>query len=433
MGEVLNLQVIIILLSFLIVVGLMITKKLPTLLALPLLGLIIAVVAGVPFLKPLEEGGQTIMGHVIGGGSTRLAGTIMAVIYGAIFAKVIQKQGISNTIIRKAAELAGDKPLVIAFILTAACALVFSALGGAGAVIMVATIVIPLMISAGITPKASAGCFLMGLGLGGLFNVANYTFYVEAIGMDMELVKSTSLVLAGISIVVTIAYILINVNKKSVRSTWSAPNPNLNTEDKKDVNIVAMAMPLLPILLVFLAKFTVELSLIVSIILAVLVTNPRDIKRVITSSIVEGIQDVAGVIGLMMGIGILLNGVSSTAAVAVMQPLVTAVLPTSPIPYVIIFTICAPLALYRGPLNLYGLGSGIGNVMLAAGTLSPTGIGMALRSAGVVQGISDPTNTHNVIVADFAKTDVNEILKSTLPYTVFITFCSLVYTAIVLL
>lgn len=78
---------------------------------------------------------------------------------------------------------------------------------------------------------------------------------------------------------------------------------------------------------------------------------------------------------------------------------------------------------------MYGLGSGLANIMLAAGTLSPAAVGMALRATGVVQGVSDPTNTQNVIVADFAKVDVNAILKSTLPYTVLITLATLVYTA----
>ena len=56
MGEVLNIQVILILLVFAVFTGLMIAKKLPTLLALPLLGIIIAVIAGVPFMTPTEEG-----------------------------------------------------------------------------------------------------------------------------------------------------------------------------------------------------------------------------------------------------------------------------------------------------------------------------------------------------------------------------------------
>ncbi|SHJ74149.1 TRAP-type C4-dicarboxylate transport system, large permease component [Clostridium amylolyticum] len=432
MNGALNLQVVLILMVFVLCTALMITKKLPTLLALPLLGIAIAVIAGVPFMTPAEKGGQTIMAHVISGGSIRLASTIMATIFGAMFAKVIQKQGISNAIIRKAAELAGDKPLAIAIVLTAACALVFSTISGAGAVIMVATIVIPLMLSAGIKAEVAAGSFLMGLGLGGLFNVANYQFYVDAIKMDIEVVKSSSLVLAGISIVVTLAYIIINVKKTSTRSTWSMPNTNFQTKVENDVNILALIAPIVPILLVFFFKFTAEVSLIIATLYAIIVTKPSHMIQVLTSSLIEGIQDVAGVIGLMIGIGILLNGVSATATVALMQPLIKSVLPTTPIPYIIVFTLASPLALYRGPLNMYGLGSGVGNVMIAAGTLSPAAIGMALRSTGVVQGISDPTNTHNVIVSDFAKVDVNTVLKSTLPYTVLITFLSLVYTAVVL-
>lgn len=431
MSGILNFQVILILMVFALFIGLMIAKKLPTLLALPLLGVIIAFIAGVPFKTPLEEGGQTIMTYVIGTGASKLSGTMIAAIFGAMFAKVIQKQGISDSIIKKAAELAGDKPLAIALILTLATAVIFSAIGGAGAVIMVSTIVIPLMISAGIEAKAAAGLVLMGISLGGLFNVANYQFYVDTIGMNMEVVKSSSLILGIISIVVTILYTIINVNKKSVRSSWSMP-VDLNSNKNGKVNGFALLAPLLPILLVYLFKLSAEVSLITAIIYTVLVTKPKQIIQVTTSSLVEGIQDVAGVIGLMMGIGILLNGVSAKATVALMQPLISSVLPTAAVPYVIMFTIFAPLALYRGPLNMYGLGSGIANVMLAAGTLSPAAIGMALRSTGVVQGISDPTNTQNVIVADFAKVDVNTVLKSTLPYTVLITFLSLIYTAIVL-
>ena len=50
---------------------------------------------------------------------------------------------------------------------------------------------------------------------------------------------------------------------------------------------------------------------------------------------------------------------------------------------------------------------------------------MALRSTSVVQCVSDPTNTQNVIVADYANVDVNDILKSTLPYTMVMAFFTL--------
>lgn len=426
MGEILSIRVILILVAFAVFVSLMVAKKLPTILALPLLGVLTAVIAGVPFMTPAEEGGQTIMNYVIGQGASRLAGTIIATIFGGMFAKVIQKQGISDAIIRKAAELAGDKPYAIAFVLTAATALIFSAIGGAGPVIMVSTIVIPLMLSAGIQPVVAAGLVLFGISTGGLFNVANYQFYVDTIGMDMAMIKSASVVLGVASVVAIVVYVLLNVKRTGGKSFWAKPA----AADTKEVNIFALLAPLVPILLVFVFQFTAELSLIIAVIYTILVTNPRQIIQVASSSLVEGIQDVAGVTALMIGIGILLNGVSAEATVALMQPLIGAIMPRSAVVYVIAFTILSPLALYRGPLNSYGLGSGLANIMLAAGTMSPAAVGNALRATGVVQGVSDPTNTQNVIVADYAKVDVNAILKSTLPYTIFVTFVALVYTGV---
>jgi hypothetical protein len=139
---------------------------------------------------------------------------------------------------------------------------------------------------------------------------------------------------------------------------------------------------------------------------------------------------VAAVIGLMIGIGILLNGVTASATTALIQPLITAVMPKSPLAYVLFFAILSPLALYRGPLNMYGMGSGLAVIMLASGGMSPYAVGMALRSNTLVQCASDPTNTQNVICADFAHVDVNDILKSTLPYTMVMCLIALIYSAI---
>ena len=271
-----------------------------------------------------------------------------------------------------------------------------------------------------------ANTVLFGISTGGLFNVANYQFYVDTIGMDMDMIKSASIVMGIASVVAIVAYVLLNVKRTGGKSYWAKPAAG----ETKEVNVFALLAPLVPILLVFVFQFTAELSLIIAVIYTILVTNPRQIIQVASSSLVEGIQDVAGVTALMIGIGILLNGVSAEATVALMQPLIGAIMPRSAMVYVIAFTILSPLALYRGPLNSYGLGSGLANIMLAAGTMSPAAVGNALRATGVVQGVSDPTNTQNVIVADYAKVDVNAILKSTLPYTIFVTFVALVYTAV---
>lgn len=421
-----TLQVILIFAIFIAGVALMMTKKLPAILALPLMGILIAAVAGVPFVSA-DADTQSITDFVLSKGAVKLAGTISVTVFGAIFAKAIQKEGISDAIIRKAAELAGDKPTAIALALTAAIAIIFTAMSGAGPVIMVSQIAIPLFLSAGIEPVVAASLILFGLNIGLLFNVSQYQLYVDTIGMDMNVILSTSSVMGVICVIVTIAYIVVNTRSAKKSAAWAAKAPA-----KTDVNPVALIMPLVPIVLVFFLKWNAETALLVSIIVTVLITKPKESVQVLSSSVVEGIKDVAGVVGLMMGIGILLNGVSATQTSSLMQPIISAIVPSNPIVYVILFTILSPLALYRGPLNMYGLGSGLAKIMVSAGTLSASAVGMALRSTSVVQCVSDPTNTQNVIVADYANVDVNDILKSTLPYTMVMAFFILLYTAIAL-
>jgi hypothetical protein len=292
---------------------------------------------------------------------------------------------------------------------------------------MVSQIAIPLFLSAGIEPVVAASLILFGLNIGLLFNVSQYQLYVDTIGMDMNVILSTSAVMGVICAIVTIVYIVVNTRSSKKSAAWAAKAPA-----KTDVNPVALIMPLVPIVLVFFLKWNAETALLISIIVTVLITKPKEAIQVLSSSVVEGIKDVAGVVGLMMGIGILLNGVSATQTSSLMQPIISAIVPSNPIVYVILFTILSPLALYRGPLNMYGLGSGLAKIMVAAGTLSASAVGMALRSTSVVQCVSDPTNTQNVIVADYANVDVNDILKSTLPYTMVMAFFILLYTAIAL-
>ena len=212
-------QVILILAVFIGGVALMMTKKMPAILALPLMGILIAAVAGVPFISGDKEV-KTITSFVIGSGAAKLASTITVTIFGAIFAKVIQKEGISDAIIRKAAELAGDKPMVIAIALTAAIAVIFTAMSGAGPVIMV---------SAGVAPVVAASLILFGLNIGLLFNVSQYQLYVDTIGMDMEVIKSTSVVMGVVCAVVTLAYIVINRRGAAKSAARRAPTRRTST------------------------------------------------------------------------------------------------------------------------------------------------------------------------------------------------------------
>ena len=76
---------ILLLTGFVILAVLMITRILPTLLALPLMAAWIALVSGIPFTDWLNE--------ILLKGSMRLGSPITLVIFGSMFANIIQKNG----------------------------------------------------------------------------------------------------------------------------------------------------------------------------------------------------------------------------------------------------------------------------------------------------------------------------------------------------
>ena len=105
------------------------------------------------------------------------------------------------------------------------------------------------------------------------------------------------------------------------------------------------------------------------------------------------------------------------------------IVPQSGFSYVLIFTALAPLALYRGPLNVWGMGYGLAAVFLASG-LNPGAVMGLLLAVGQIQGISDPTNTHNVWLANEMRVDVQKVLWNTIPYTWALAFLGLVFAAL---
>lgn len=104
------------------------------------------------------------------------------------------------------------------------------------------------------------------------------------------------------------------------------------------------------------------------------------------------------------------------ARLLLLKPVLQAIKPDTAVAYILIFSLAAPLALYRGPLNVWGMGYGIAAILLAGGMPAGAIMGI-LMAVGQIQGISDPTNTQNVWLANEMKIDVQKIMWNTLPYT----------------
>ncbi|WEM43195.1 transporter [Photobacterium sp. DA100] len=428
----------------------MITKRISTLIALPIMGVLTAMVASVgtlPFLglfaheNAQGETVQGIMNAVLGDGARMMASTIAASIFGGAFAVLLRKVGIAEAIIKKAAELAGDRVRVIAFIFYLATVVIFSAIGGLGAVILIGSVALPIMMTAGISGTVAGAIILLGLTTGGVMNPAGFAFFatilepVIAGGYDAayEIVARMAITLFIISALVSVGYILLNV-KNSQRSAWHARK----TQSAYELSNWALISPIVPVALVLGSIYllpqviTAELAIIVGILYTVFVCKIKDKVNAIAQSFVQGTQEVAGAVVLLIGLGILIRGVQFYTVTPIITPAIETLVAMlqSPMTYVIGFTLATPLVLYRGPLNSWGIGGSLPAIFATAG-FSPIAVVWVLRSTGMMQGFGDPTNSQNIWIADFVQVDPNDITKSLFWVGLVITFIALTWAIVI--
>lgn len=420
-------QAIGIFLIFAVCVVLMMARKLPTILALPIMAIGISLVAGIPFLSSTAD--FTIAKDVLEAGAMRMSTAIAGLFFGGWFGKILTKVGITHTIIRKAAELAGDKPLPIALAFLVVCSIIFAASNGLGMFILVGTIVVPIMISAGMDPLTAGTVLLFSNGIGVTFSVGTLGVYIDTLGLPLETVTSYSWLCGVPLMVVAVAWIVFSVKfNGKTRKAWAMPTADAPVE--KNVRAIALISPIVPVVLVFALKMPLVPAIMIGIVVAVLLSTPKNVVQLITGAFVEGIQDTAGAAALMIGIGMTLKAVMAPQVAAVLQPVISAIIPKSAIMFVLVFGLLSFLAIYRGPLNVWGLGSGI-VALLAASGMNPIAAMVALRLDSNVQAVCDPTNSHNVWISDFTKVDVNEYLKKTIVWIMASTLVGLVVASFV--
>ena len=105
------------------------------------------------------------------GGPESWGATAVVVIFGSWFGQVLVKTGIAATIIKKTVELGGDRPLITTILLSLVTGLVFTSTFGAGAVVAIGVIVLPILLSLGVPKSLAISSYLMSVGSGMYVNI----------------------------------------------------------------------------------------------------------------------------------------------------------------------------------------------------------------------------------------------------------------------
>ena len=190
------------------------------------------------------------------------------------------------------------------------------------------------------------------------------------------------------------------------------------SREAQRVPAVALLTPLVPLLLYYALHMEAAVAFLVAAVFGVLVTRPAIAVQRLVASAIRGVEDVAPAVLLFMGIGMLLVATQQPQFAAALRPLVAGDWLRNPIAFVLVFGAASPLALYRGPLNPFGVGIAIFTVLLTSHVLPPVVLVAAIMAVVQVQNVCDPTNTSNVWVANFTGVPIATITRRTLPYQV---------------
>ena len=402
-------QGIVIVLIFVVLAGLMMSKKIPAVLALPIMAVAISIAAGLPL-----NGEEGILDFVISQGALKLSGTYVPILFACWLSQILYRSGVTDTIIKKAAEFGGDKPFVISVLLCAVTVFLFTTLYGTGAVAMVGAVVLPILLSVGVPPIVACNAFLSALSAGYSLNPSNISAITSITGVSSEEIQRAAIVLTVAGCIFTVLYLAWSFKKHGMKFAFAAPTKDSQNNDEERATVkgirgfLAGITPLVVVALAYIFKLPVVATFLIGIVWAIVFTF-KGKWAANMSSIVEscyqGFKEGAPTAALMFGIGMILNAMTAPTTQAVIKPFMVAITPTTAIGLIVFVCLLCPLGLYRGPFNLLGLGAGLAASMIAVGVLPVAALSAVFYAAFRWPTQSCPTSTQVVWASNFVGYD----------------------------
>lgn len=417
------------LIIFAILVALIMRETIPAILGLILMGIFLPLVAGVP--------GRVILDKVLAEGAVAQGKTIIIIIFGAWIGQVLVKTGIAQSIIRMAAELGGDKPLLVVLLISLATAFISVGLYGLGPIIMIGVMALPIMMTLGVSAQVATTIYLLSTVAGYMLNLTLWGSYQGITKVAFDQLMPMPIIMAIVVLVFAIVYVWVHVSKLGHASAWAVQTGSPETSTVKRVNGLAMLSPIIPVLAYFFLRIDVIPSLMIGILWAFVTTAKgrswKETVEIFHKSIYDAFPDAAPVIMLWIAVSILLAAVTLPQVSLVIKGLMGHIAPTSKLGFIIFFILLMPLSLYRGPLNILGLGAGVFTAMVSLGAFSPLALFAGWVGTIIMVSVTCPTVSWVAWACSYTGTPVAKNLVHTLPWTWAIGAIAVIVAAILFL
>jgi H+/gluconate symporter-like permease len=399
------------LLAFLAVVVLIIRGQSPVIMLL-LLAIVWAVLARI--------GIGDIQSKVLQGGGVAYASAVIIIVFGAWFAQVLIQTGIAESVIRSAVELAGDRPLVTAMLITLVTAVLFTSMYGVGAAIAIGIIALPIMMSQGVPPRVAAPAFTIGIGAGCFVNVVQFSMFQKLLpGLKYESPYLKVWALGGAVYVLSAwAMEFVYLRKLGVRHAASVV-PKMVV--RKRTPYYTYVAPILPVLMTVVFKWEIIPTFIVSIVAALALTwKDRTFQghiNLFNKTFYDAFPDIATIAALWTICGMIIVAGQMPQISNALRPIFAPILPHTPLQAALFFGLLGGICcIYRGPLVIIGTGAALLSIILGNHELAIPYLYSVWLGGTNLQGSMDPTNSWTLWTIGYTKITHGEFLKTALPF-----------------
>ena len=373
----------------------------------------------------------TINSNIIQGGPEGFGPTAVNIMFGSWFGRILIETGIARTIIRKAVELGGDKPSLTTVLLCIVVAGIFTTAYGAGAVVAIGVIVFPIMLSLGVSKPLATGSFCMAVSAGLYFNSsllsqAAGTMVVNEQKYDFANPSwyTFAAIALGLQLLFTIALVITQIRKEKRVQAWEAQEVDMSPE-LKNANLLACITPLLPVFFAVVFKLSSIAAIVVSVAWALLWTGNlkrwNNIGSIVEKTFHDGTSDVGLVLAFLLFMQMFAR--AAGACKDLLAPIVGPILPSNVFMLFIVFGLLGILALFRGPITIWGAGTATFAIIAGTGMYSLAILFPLFYIPCVAINTSIcPTQSWVSWAIGYNKVTIKDFLKRVLPFALVLTF-----------
>lgn len=273
------------------------------------------------------------------------------------------------------------------------------------------------MFSLGIDKKTAVGSYMLAVAAGMYLNIA-YVSQFFAVFPDITYdakYRTFAIIATVISVLVMAVYIVFNYTRQRKNRAFAA-TPKV---DAKPLPWYCVIVPFVPIVMVSFFAWQPVPSFLLGIFLGLLFTRnmtsySKAVEKV-QKTLYDGVADSGLLIGMLYGVNIFQAAAKQVAPI--LQDLLGDIIPTSPVVLLVAFCVLAPLALFRGPLMIWGSGIALASILQAMGVFTEPYLFMLFLVPPVaIVASACPTQSWTMWALSYAKLEPKNYIKANLPW-----------------